>query len=49
MYDWEFWQQAFVCYVYVVVDGMETCKTGNFGNNCLCLSLCCCRGYVLGY
>ena len=33
-------------YVCVVVEGMYTCKTGHFGNDTLCLFLCCCRGYV---
>ena len=33
-------------YVSVVLEGMYTCKTGNFGNEPLCLCLCCCIGYV---
>ena len=33
-------------YDSVVVQGMYTCKTGNFGNGPLCLCQCCCRGYV---
>ena len=32
-------------YVCFVVEGMYTCKTGNFGNNVLCLCLYCCEGY----
>ena len=38
-----------MCYFCVVVEGMYTCKTGNFGNKHLCLCLCCCRGYVHMY
>ena len=34
-------------YTCVVVKGMYTCKTGNFGNKPLYLCLCCCGGYVL--
>ena len=30
-------------YVCIGVEGMYTCKTGNFG---LCLCLCYCRGYI---
>ena len=33
-------------YVCVVVEGMYTCKTVNFGNEPLCLCLCFCRGCV---
>ena len=33
-------------YVYVVVEGMYTYKTGNFGNETFCVCLFCCRGYV---
>ena len=33
-------------YAYVVVDVMYKCKSGNFGNETLCLCLYCCRGYV---
>ena len=33
-------------YVFVVVEGMCTCKTRNFGNKLLCLYLCCCIGYL---
>ena len=32
--------------VYVVVKCIYTCKTGNVGNDRLCLCLCCCRGYL---
>ena len=32
-------------YVFVFVDGMQTCKTEKFGNEPLCLYMCCCRGY----
>ena len=33
-------------YVYVVLEGMYRCNTGNFGNEHLCLYLCWYRGYV---
>ena len=36
-------------YIFVVVEGMYICNTGNFGNDPLCLCFCCCRGYVIGY
>ena len=39
-------EKRLLVYVSVVVEGMYTCKTGNFGNNPLCLCLGCCRGYV---
>ena len=35
-------------YVCVGVEGMSTCYTGKFGNERLCLCLCCSRGYVIG-
>ena len=33
-------------YVYVVVKGMYTCKTGHVCSKPLCLGLCFCRGFV---
>ena len=33
-------------YVCVCVEGMKTCKTGNYGNKPFCLCLFCYRGYV---
>ena len=33
-------------YVCVIIEGIYTCKTGNFGNEPFCLCLCCCRGHV---
>ena len=39
----------FYFYVCVVVKGMYTCNTGNFGKAPLCSCLCCCRGYVHMY
>ena len=32
--------------MFFVVEVMNTCMTGNFGNNPLCLCLCFSRGYV---
>ena len=34
-------------YVCVFVEGMYTCKTWNFGKECLCLCFCCCKGYIV--
>ena len=36
-------------HVCVGVECMYTFQTGKFGNERLCLFLCCCRGCVLGY
>ena len=33
-------------YIFVVVEGMYKQKNRKFGNENLCLCLCCCRGYV---
>ena len=32
------WKIVYIC---VVVQGVYTCKTGHFGNETLCVCLCC--------
>ena len=47
-------KKSLCVYVCAVLEGMYTCKTGNFGketfsileNETFCLCLCCCIGYV---
>ena len=34
---------SFCVYVFIIEKGMKTCKAGHFGNNHLCLCLCCSR------
>ena len=35
MQDWAFWKTSLFVYVCVVVEGMYTCKNGNFGKELL--------------
>ena len=37
MEDWSFWKKGLFLYVCLVVEVMYTNKTGNFGNEPLCL------------